>query len=84
MSEEDCIMNIKMLYAKILSVISATAGIDFAKKFDTKLRFYKELNLKNPTTLSDKITYIELHEQSSLASICTDKFAVREYVEKKD
>lgn len=83
MSEEDCIMNIKMLYAKILSAISATAGIDFAKKFDTKLRFHKELNLKNPTTLSDKITYIELHEQSSLASICTDKFAVREYVEKK-
>lgn len=83
MSEEYCNMNIKMLYAKILSLISATAGVDCAKKFDTKLRFHKELNLKKPTTLADKITYIELHKQSPLASSCTDKFAVREYVEKK-
>lgn len=76
-------MIIKMLYAKILALITCIAGIDFAKIFDSQLRFHKKLNLKKPTTLSDKLAYIELHEQSPLASVCTDKFAVREYVEKK-
>ena len=72
-----------MLYAKVLSTISVVAGVDAAKKFDAQLRFHKKLNLKNPTTLSDKVTYIELHEQSPLAPGCTDKYAVRDYVEKK-
>lgn len=76
-------MNIKMLYANILGAISIVAGVDAAKKFDAQLRFHKKLNIKNPTTLSDKVTYIELHEQSTLASSCTDKYAVRDYVEKK-
>ncbi len=76
-------MNIKMLYAQVLGGISAIAGVDAAKKFDAQLRFHKKLNLKNPTTLSDKVAYIELHEQSSLAPSCTDKYAVRKYVEDK-
>ena len=76
-------MNIKMLYAKVLGRISAIMGVDVAKKFDAQLRFHKKLNLKNPTTLSDKVTYIELHEQSPLAPSCTDKYAVRKYVEDK-
>ena len=76
-------MNVKRVYADVLSVISKTAGVDAAKKFDTKLRFHKKLNLKNPTTLSDKVSYIELHEQSPLAPRCTDKYVVRKYVTKK-
>lgn len=76
-------MIIKMLYAKILALITCIAGIDCAKIFDSQLRFHKKLNLKKPTTLSDKLAYIELHEQSPMASVCTDKFAVRDYVEKK-
>ena len=76
-------MNIKMLYAKVLGTISAVAGVDAAKMFDAQLRFHKKLNLKKPTTLSDKIAYIELHEQSPLAPSCTDKYAVRAFVEQK-
>lgn len=76
-------MIIKMLYAQILALITCIAGIDCAKIFDSQLRFHKKLNLKKPTTLSDKLAYIELHEQSPMASVCTDKFAVRDYVEKK-
>ena len=76
-------MNIKMIYAKILGIISTIAGVNSAKKFDAQLRFHKKLNLKNPTTLSDKVSYIELHDQSPLAPSCTDKYAVREYVVKK-
>lgn len=76
-------MNRKLIYAKVLNAISAIAGVDNAKIFDTRLRFHKKINLKNPQTLSDKVSYIELHEQSPLASQCTDKYAVRDYVSSK-
>lgn len=76
-------MNKKLIYAKILDVISVIAGVDGAKIFDTRLRFHKKINLKNPQTLSEKVSYIELHEQSPLASQCSDKYAVRDYVRSK-
>lgn len=76
-------MNIKKIYAKILSGMANILGVDIAKEFDAYIRFHKKLNLKKPETLSDKITYIELHEQSPLVSMCTDKYAVREYIREK-
>ena len=76
-------MNIKLIYAGLLSAISNTAGVDAAKIFDTLLRDHRLLNLKNPQTLSDKVSYIELHEQSPLAPSCTDKYAVRQYIADK-
>lgn len=74
---------IKQIYGQVLSIITSTFGIDYAKKFDTRLRFHKSLNLSHPKTLADKVSYIELHEQSSLAAQCTDKYAVRKYVADK-
>lgn len=74
---------IKRLYAILLSFIEYSFGIDLAKKFDTKLRFHKSLDLKNPKTLSEKVTYIELHKQSPLAPSCTDKYEVREFVKSR-
>lgn len=76
-------MNIKAVYGKMLVSMSRVFGVDFAKKFDTRLRFHRTLNLKNPTSLADKVTYIELHDQSPLAPECTDKYAVRQYIEDK-
>lgn len=76
-------MNIKVIYGKMLVTMSHVFGVDFAKKFDTQLRFHRNLNLKNPKSLADKVTYIELHEQSPLAPECTDKYAVRQYVKDK-
>lgn len=76
-------MSIKFLYGKFLVLISYIFSLDNAKKFDAKLRFHRTLDLKNPKSLADKVTYIELHEQSPLASMCTDKYAVREYIHKK-
>lgn len=74
---------IKRLYGALLSFIEHLFGIDFAKKFDTKLRFHKSLDLKNPKTLSEKVAYIELHKQSPLAPSCTDKYEVREFVKSR-
>ena len=60
-------MNIKVIYGKMLTGLGKLCGVDCAKKFDTQLRFHRNLNLKNPKSLADKVTYIELHEQSPLA-----------------
>lgn len=75
---------VKKTYAILLRLIQFLLGIDFAKKFDTYLRFHKKLNLIKPQTLSEKVTYIELHEQSYKAVMCTDKYAVREYLQQKE
>lgn len=73
-------MDYKAAYGRLLALMTDCFGIDAAKKFDVRLRFHRKLNLKNPQSLADKVTYIELHDQSPLASTCSDKFAVREYV----
>ncbi|SDX20123.1 TupA-like ATPgrasp [Acidaminococcus fermentans] len=74
---------LKQIYSQVLSAITYTTGIDNAKKFDTRLRFHKSLNLTQPKTLADKVSYIELHESSHLAVQCTDKYAVRQYIADK-
>lgn len=76
-------MNLKALYGHVLGAISRIAGVDAAKVFDTLLRDRKLLNLKKPQTLAEKVSYIELHEQSPLAPACTDKYAVRQYIADK-
>lgn len=76
-------MSIKVLYGKLLVLISDIFSVDFAKKFDTKLRFHRSLDLKNPKSLADKVSYLELHKQSPLAPMCTDKYAVRDYIRQK-
>lgn len=74
---------LKKTYAFFLQFLTLIFGIDFAKQFDTYLRFRRKLNLKNPQTLADKVTYLFLHKQTPLMSICTDKWAVREYIAQK-
>lgn len=76
-------MNIKKIYGIFLQSLSSVCGYDTAKKIDAMLRFHRRLNLERPQSLADKVTYIELHKQSPLASQCTDKFAVREYISHK-
>lgn len=41
------------------------------------------LNLKNPKSLSDKMNYINLYDKNILASMCADKFKVRDYIKEK-
>lgn len=76
-------MNSKVIYGKMLVAMSNLIDLDFAKQFDTLLRFHRKLNLKHPNSLADKVAYIELHKQSPIAPMCTDKVAVREFVKKK-
>lgn len=74
---------VKKVYGFFLTVLTKTAGMDTAKKTDAWIRFGRHLNLKRPETLADKVSYLELHQQSKLASDCTDKWKVRQYVADK-
>lgn len=74
---------LKKIYSCWLKVLVLLLGIDFAKQFDAYLRFRRKLNLKNPKTLADKVTYLFLHKNTPLMSTCTDKWAVREYIASK-
>lgn len=74
---------LKRIHGCWLSLLTGLFGVDFAKRFDTYLRFQRQLNLKNPQTLADKVTYTFLHKNTPLMSTCTDKWAVRDYVKQK-
>lgn len=74
---------LKIYYGRLLSALSRICGPACAKRFDTKIRFGRKLNLKNPRSLADKVCYIELFRPSDLRKTCTDKYAVREYIRNK-
>ena len=42
-----------------------------------------KLDLINPVTLNEKIQWLKLYDRSKLHTICTDKYAVREFVSNK-
>lgn len=71
------------LYRHALNASSAILGVETTKKLDSRIRFGRKLDLENPKTLSDKICWIELNTDQALAARCTDKYAVRSYVEEK-
>lgn len=52
-----------------------------------KLKFKKhlgyKLDLKNPKTLNEKINWLKLYDRTELHTKAADKYAVREYIEKK-
>ena len=51
----------KKIYGLWLSFLVVLFGMDFAKWFDSYLRFKRKLSLKNPQTLADKVTFLPMH-----------------------
>ena len=47
-----------------------------------KKRFGKEMNLKDPQTLSEKLQWLKLFYRHEDMPICSDKYAIREYLSK--
>lgn len=45
--------------------------------------FHKHINWNNPQDLIEKIFWLELNTDTSLWSLCSDKYRVREYVKEK-
>lgn len=73
----------KNVYRVFLNAAAGIFGAEAAKKVDARFRFRRVLNLDEPKTLADKVSWIELNTDRELAARCTDKFAVRGYVESK-
>lgn len=45
--------------------------------------FGRKMNLKDPQDINEKISWLELYSDTTLWTLCTDKFRVREYVKEK-
>ncbi len=52
-------------------------------KIQYRISTGKKLNLKNPTGFTEKIQWYKLYYRNDLLTKCSDKYAVREYVEQK-
>lgn len=48
-----------------------------------KNTFGYSLNLNNPKTFNEKILWLQQNDRTPLHTLCTDKYAVREYVKEK-
>ncbi len=69
-------------FRKLVRVFNTHFPIQMAKLRYRKY-FGKKLNLKNPQDLNEKILWLSLFSDTSMWSICADKYAVREYVKNK-
>ena len=71
------------------SLLREMAGILNKKKpiFFARLRYFiyfgKNLNLRQPCNLNEKILWLSFFSDTSLWSVCADKYSVRSYVQKK-
>lgn len=72
---------------KIIGTIIKLRTKVLTDKYLLKTRFKRRLgyslNIKNPSTLNEKIQWLKLHDRSDLHPICADKFRVRKYVSDK-
>lgn len=76
-------MNAKNFYRLFLNISTKCIGTSLTKQLDAKIRFHRNINLKTPKTLADKLCYMELFSENALKDKCTDKYAVREYIASK-
>lgn len=74
---------VRDLYRHLLNAEAAVLGAKRAKELDARVRFGRKLDLSDPKTLADKVSWIELNTDRKKAAECTDKFAVRNYVASK-
>lgn len=81
MNNRSIASNIKLKIRGFLTIISP--------RLNTKVTYYrclhKKINLKNPKTFNEKVSWLKLNEykNNELVKKCADKYRVREYIEKK-
>ena len=52
-------------------------------KLQYRIKFKRKLDLKNPKRFTEKIQWYKLNYKNDIMPICSDKFAVREYIKEK-
>ena len=89
MEEQEADMKDDKLNYRLRRKIQSIAYDITSPEFVSKLYFYillkKRLNLQNPTTFNEKLQWLKLYycPKDPLVISCSDKWAVREYIEKK-
>ena len=70
---------LKQAFRRTLTRISPVLNT----RFSFYSKFHRHINLKNPTTLSEKLLKLKIYEYSNNALVkqCADKYRVRQYVE---
>lgn len=76
-------MNIRVFYGRMIVIMSYMFGVNFNKKIIFYCDSAGRWILKKTDSLAGEVTYVELHMQSPLVSMCTDKYAVRDYTREK-
>lgn len=71
------------VYRGLLNGLTHCVGTKRAKLFDARFRYGRRLDLDNPRTLADKISWLELNGDRKTMANLTDKFEVRDYVAEK-
>lgn len=74
--------SVKKIVKSFLSILARHYPI-FYTKLKYKLAYNYKVDFKNPKTIVDKYLYLEHYSDTSLWSICSDKYRVREYVKSK-
>lgn len=70
---------------RFLRKIVCSVSPVYANKIMYRVLMKKDINLKEPQTFNEKINWLKLYEypNNPLVIKCTDKYAVREYIESK-
>lgn len=76
------IIKSQKLRLQILKVLSFLPD-DFTIKYQYFIRTGRKVNLDDPKRYSEKIQWYKLYYRNSLITKCSDKYAVREYVESR-
>ncbi|MCB5951541.1 hypothetical protein LI951_05645 [Enterococcus sp. BWT-B8] len=73
----------KYLYHELLGLTSNFLSVKLLSQIIYRIKTGKKLNLDNPTTFNEKIHWLKLNSENELVYISTDKFLVRDYIQKK-
>lgn len=71
------------IYNGVWDAIAHILSDEAYLKFKYRLRFKKELDLKNPKSFNEKLNWLKLYDRNPQYSTLADKYEVKEYVVKK-
>ena len=74
---------LKWAFRTFINIDCRLFGPAHAKTLQGRLHFRKKIDLKNPTTFSDKVVWLEYNTDLKQRARLTDKIAVRDYVKDK-
>lgn len=71
------------VYRVVLRVLAETIGPARVRVLEARVRQNRKIDLKNPRTLADKVSWLEFNTDQTVAAELSDKIAVRNFVESR-